>query len=227
AEVSQLLTDLVYPFMEHFIGYDSALPVEIHFFTVASRIVQMKEGYDAFHYSVTFGGVSFLKYLLGLIFLVSQAIRHEQSAEALVRKVPTVRLENVLTISAEIKSFQQDLQEALNFFGQLFEGFTPVNAKEAATIFRVLSVGHDDFMVLDRPGSALPLIIRTSPNDCIRCQTSILGNPIQFLLDSLRHHFPGDYDKNQTGREKSMQSGLRRMLDKVIPGLTYRENVHL
>ncbi len=227
AEVSQLLTDLVYPFMEHFIGYDSALPLDLHFFAVASRIIQMKEGYDAFHYGVTFGGVTFLKYLLSLIFLVSLAIRHEQSAEALVRKVPTIRLENVLTISSEISTFVQEMQDALNLFGMAFEGFETSTTEEVSTIFKVLSVGHDSFMVLDRPGSALPLIIRTSSNDCIRCQTSILGNPIQFLLDSLRHNFPGDYDKNQLGREKAMQSAFRRICDGVIPGLIYRENIHI
>jgi hypothetical protein len=226
-KVEQLVAKLVYPFMEHFIGYDSDPSIDTYFFGLASHVLRMKTGYDAFNHAVRFGGVPFHMYMLGLTFLVSLAIRHERSAEALVAKDPSIRLENVLTVSAEIAPFLNDMRAAINFFGGLVEDFEEATVEQAETIFRVLSVGRDNNGVLDRPGSALPLLVRTSENDCIRCQSAVLGNPMQFLLDSLRQHFPRHYDENQRGREKSMQIAIRRILDDVFCGLEYRDNVRL
>lgn len=226
-QIDELLTELVYPFMEHFIGYDSDPALDTYFFGLASHILRMKKGYDSFNPMVKFGGVSFLKYILGLTFLVSLAIRHERSAEALVAKVPSIRLENVLTISAEIAPFLDDMLAAINLFGELLVGFEQATTDEVWTIFKVLSTGRDNAAMLDRPGSPLPLLIRTSDNDCIRCQTAVLANPLQYLLDSLRLHFPREYDENQRGREGSMQLALRRVLDDVFDGLTYRDNIRL
>lgn len=226
-EIGQLLTKLVYPFMEYFIGYDSDPALDTYFFGLASHLLRMKKGYDSFNHAFRFGGVPFQMYMLGLTFLVSLAIRHERSAEALVAKEPRIQLENLLTVSAEIAPFLDDMRAAINFFGGIFDDFEEATAEQARTIFNVLSVGRDNSGVLDRPGSALPLLIRTSENDCIRCQSAVLANPMQFLLDSLRHHFPRDYDQNQRGREKSMQLAVRRVLDDVFSGLEYRDNVRV
>jgi hypothetical protein len=226
-EIAELLTKLVCPFVEHFIGYDGDPALDTWLFGLASHLLKMKKGYDSFNYAVSFGGVPFQMYMLGLTFLVSLAIRHERFAEALVAKEPGVRLENVLTVSAEIVPFLDDMRAAMNFFGGIFDDFEEATAEQVRTIFKVLSVGRDNTGVLDRPGSALPLLIRTSENDCIRCQSAVLGNPMQFLLDSLRHHFPRDYDRNQRGRERSMQLAVRRVLDDAFPGLEYRDNVRI
>jgi hypothetical protein len=50
---------------------------------------------------------------------------------------------------------------------------------------------------------------------------------MQFLLNSLRHHFPEDYNKHQRSREKSMQAAIRRVLNEGFPGLEYLENIKL
>jgi hypothetical protein len=227
ADVERLLTELVHPFMDHFIGYDAHPTLDTYFFGVASHLLRMKEGYDAFHFAVSFGGVPFQTYMLGLTFLMSLAVRHERFAEALVKKVPGIRLENVLTVSAETAPFLDDMLAAINFFGSLFDDYEDATPEQVRTVFEVLSVGRENTKFLDRPGSPLPPMIRCSDNDFIRCQSAVLANPIQYLLDSLRHHFPGEYDQNQRTREQSMQRAVRRVLDDVIPGLEYRDNVHL
>lgn len=226
-DVERLLTELVHPFMEHFIGYDADPTLDTYFFGVASHLLRMKEGYDSFHFAVSFGGVPFQKYMLGLTFLMSLAVRHERFAETLVKKVPGILLENVLTVSAETAPFLEDMLAAINFFGGLFDEYEDATPEQVRTVFEVLSVGRENTKVLDRPGSPLPLLIRCSDNDFIRCQSAVLANPMQYLLDSLRHHFPGEYDQNQRTREQSMQRAARRVLDDVIPGLEYLDNVHL
>lgn len=226
-DVEQLLTELVHPFMEHFIGYDADPTIDTYFFGVASHLLRMKDGYDSFHFAVSFGGVPFQKYMLGLTFLMSLAVRHERFAEALVKKVPGVLLENLLTVSSETAPFLEDMLAAINFFGGLFDDYEDATPEQVRTVFEVLSVGRENTKVLDRPGSPLPLLIRCSDNDFIRCQSAVLANPVQYLLDSLRYHFPGEYDQNQRTREKSMQRAVRRVLDAIIPRLEYRDNVHL
>jgi hypothetical protein len=50
---------------------------------------------------------------------------------------------------------------------------------------------------------------------------------MQFLLDSLRPHFPRDYDRHQQSREKSMQTAIKRVLNDGFTGLGYLENIKL
>jgi hypothetical protein len=50
---------------------------------------------------------------------------------------------------------------------------------------------------------------------------------MQFLLDSLRHHFPRDYDSNQRSRERSMQLAIRRVLNEAFSDLAYRDNIQI
>lgn len=226
-DVEQLLTELVHPFMDHFISYDADPTLDAYFFGVASHLLRMKDGYDSFHSAVTFGGVPFHKYMLGLTFLLSLAIRHERFAEALVKKEPDICLENVITVSAETAPFLEDMLAAINFFGGLFDDYEDATPEQVRTMFHVLSVGRENTKVLDRPGCPLPLLVRCSEHDFIRCQSGALENPMQYLLDSLRFHFPGEYDQNQRTREQSMQRAVRHVLDGIIPGLEYRDNVHL
>lgn len=227
SEVDQLLTELVYPFAGHFIGYDAHPTLDAYFFGIASHEIQLAEGYDSFHYSIKFGGVSFQKYTLAVAFLISIAFRHERFAQALVTKVPEIRLENVLTISSETEPFIQSLREAINFFGSVFEDFEEATLDEARVIFTVLSVGRESSAILDRPGCALPPLIRNSDHDFIRCQTAANTLPMQFLLDSLRYHFPREYDEHQRTREGAMQAAIQRVLSDACPNLKYLDNVKI
>lgn len=150
-EVSRLLTELVYPFERHYIGYGADPVLDAYFFGIAFHQLQLAQGYDTFHYAIQFGGVSFQKYKLALTFLISLAIRHERFAEALVAKEPEIRLEDVLTITSDTDGFIESMREAINLFGEPFEGFEETTLVEARTLFSVLSVGRDSTTLLDRP----------------------------------------------------------------------------
>lgn len=226
-ESKGLLSALVYPFMTHFIGYDAHPTLDSYFFGVAAHRIKAADGYDSFHHAIRFGGITFQKYKLALTFLASMAIRHERFAEALVAKDVGVRLENTLTVSAETASFIDDMREAMNFFGSLLEGFEETTIEEARLIFSVLSVSRANAALLDRPGCALPLMIQCSDHDFIRCQTAAHAGPMQFLLDSLRYHFPREYDQHQRTRESAMQEATKRILNDVCPRLQYRENINI
>jgi hypothetical protein len=226
-ETRELLTELVYPFREHFIGYDADPVVDAYFFGLATHQISTYDGYDTFHYKTTFGGVSFQKYMLGLTFLISLFLKHEQFAEALVRKVPTVHLENVLTISSETTGLVESIRDAVNYFGAEYADFEEMTPSEARRVFEVLSISRKYTALLSRPGGPIPLIVQCSDQDCIRCATGAGPDAVQFLLESLRFHFPDDYNQHQRSRERSMQLAMKRVLNEVVSGLSYLENIRL
>ncbi len=224
-EVKETLTKLVYPFETHYIGYEVNPLLDQYFFTITYSEVQLYDGYDTFHDKARFGGIQYQHYILALTFFISIYVRHEKFAEALVRKEPSVKLENILTISSDTVPFVESIRDAVNDFGYLFEGFEEINLEGAQRIFEVLSCSRKNTSLLSRPGSPLPLIIQCSDQGFIRCLTGAHTNPMLFMLNSLRHHFPEDYDKQQQLREKSMQAATRRVLDQVFVELNYLENI--
>ena len=226
-EANEKLTELVYPFQTHYIGYGADSLLDEYFFCIAVKEVQLYDGYDTFHYATHFGGVRYQHYILALEFLISIYIRHERFAEALVKKDPRVKLENVLTISSDTEGFAENIRDAINYFGSIFEDFEAATLEDAKRIFEVLSCSRKNTALLSKPASPLPLIIQSSNHGFIRCLTAIHSNPMLFLLDSLRHHFPDDYDRHQQTREKSMQVAIRRVLNECFIGLEYLENIKI
>lgn len=224
-EVEEALEELVYPWNEHFIGYGATPILDEYFFSIAYTELQAHEGVDSFNDTARFGGIEYRTYIIALSFIISIFIRHERFAEALVRKNADTKMENILTITSDTPEFLESLVEALNSFGSAFEDFKPVAMDEAKKLFEVLSVSRKNLALLDNPGCALPLLVQSSDEGFIRSLTGGKSNPVKFLLDSLRYHFAADYDRNQQSREKSMQLGLARVLNGVVPNLLCRENI--
>ncbi|MGF6872726.1 hypothetical protein [Paraburkholderia sp. MM5477-R1] len=226
-EVGEMLKELVYPFQRHYIGYHADSLLDDYFFTVAFSETQLADGYDSFHGAVEFGGIPYQKYILALTFLVGISMRHERFAEALVEKEPGVKLENILTITSETAPFIESLKDAINQFGVVNDGFEDATLEDARRIFEVLSVSRKNTALLDRPASPLPMMVQSSDQSFIRSITATRLNPMQFLLNSLRHHYPRDYDKRQQSREKSMQTAIKRVMDDAFSGLAYLENIKI
>ncbi len=223
--INKKLSKLVFPFEKHYIGYDADPLLDQYFFGVAFSEVQNYDGYDTFHYAARFGGIRFQHYILALTFLISNYIRHERFAEALVKKDFGIRLENVLTISSDTDGFVESIRDAINYFGSVYEDFEELTLEGAQRVFEVLSCSRRNSGLLSKPASPLPLIIRSSDDGFIRCLTAVRSDPMLFLLNSLRYHFPDDYDKHQQRREKTMQAAIKRVMNECFAGLKYLENI--
>lgn len=226
-EVNEKLYELVYPFMEHYIGYDADPILDAYFFGLASHEVSLQEGYDTYHYAVKFGGIRVQHYMLALTYIISNSIRHERFAEALVKKSPEVKLENVLTMSADVDPFIESLRDAVNYFGSKDEDFEEIDLTQAKQIFNVLTYDRDSLDLIDAPGSPHPLSVRCSETGVIRALFGAHSEPVRYLLESLRFHYPKDYDRNQAGREASSQRAIRRVLNEAFQDLDYLENVKM
>ncbi|POR45557.1 hypothetical protein [Bosea psychrotolerans] len=228
AEVRSLLTELVYPFHTHFIGYEADPVLDLYFFGHAYSEIQLSKGFDTFHFSTVFGGMTFQHYKLAAMFIVSVGMKHRAFVRALMEKQSSIRIEDVLTVSVATTGFLEGLRDFINQFGEQHEHHVPVTDEGVRIIFDVLSVSRRNLALLDRPGAPLPPLIQCSDDHVIRPLAGATSDEVMlFLLNSLQHSFPKDYDRAQRSREGVMQRAVEGTLRSVLPDLEYRGNIKL
>ncbi|WP_407474939.1 hypothetical protein [Sulfitobacter sp. PM12] len=226
-ELHQLAHANVFVFMDYFIGYNAHPTLDDHFFGLAYFFVSLSPGFDSFKFNLKFGGVSYIKYMLAVVYLYSLALKHEWFCRALLRKHPDIDPRNILTISSEKEGFIANFAEALNMYGPSFDGFTFTTSAELEVIYKVLSARRDNIDVLRPNGAPIPMLLEFSDTSVFRCLAGAQENPIQVLLNGLRHHFPDDYNSNQQTREASLQRAIERILRGGFDGLVFKRNVIL
>jgi hypothetical protein len=218
-ELSELAYENVFVFMEYFIGYNAHPVLDDHFFGLAYFLVSASPGFDSFRFDLKFGGVSYIKYMLAVVYVYSLALKHEWFCRALLRKNPEIDPRNILTISSEKEGFIASIAEALDLFGPSFRSFTYTTPAELETIYKVLSARRDNIDVLKPNGAPIPMLLEFSDTSVFRCLAGAQESPIQILLNGLRHHFPDDYNSNQQTREASIQRAIKRILRDSFEGL--------
>lgn len=115
----------------------------------------------------------------------------------------------------------------MNRYGPSFDGFFPITSEQAVLLYNVLSVRRENMKLLERGFMSIPYLIEFSDSAIIK---SIAGAELdlsEFLLESLRYHFPSEYEKHQHTRESAMQKSLRRLLAQSFPTLEFRENTRI
>lgn len=225
--VDALLSDSVYVFGEHFIGYDAHPDLDDFFFGLALSELQNQTGYDTYNGRIKFGGVTVQKYTLATAFFLAIALRHERFAAALIKKSPHIRLRDILTVTAEKQELEDALIEALNKYGPSFEDYTTLTRDEAKTILRVLSARRDNIAILASTMAPLPFLIEFSESTWIKSLAGVQTGAMTFLLNSLRFNFPADYDRNQQAREGSMRRAVKELLADYAPRLSFVQNVRI
>ncbi|MBD3769696.1 MAG: hypothetical protein IE925_06060 [Rhodobacterales bacterium] len=225
--IQNLLDENVYVFRDHFIGYNAHPDLDDYFFGLAYLRAQSLDGFDAFHWSAEFGGVTFQKYVLASIYFLSLAMKHERFCEALLAANSDHQLRDVLTITAEKSEFLASTIEAVNLYGTDIEGFQPLTSEEAAIVIDALSVRRDNLQVIAPTMSPLPYLIEYSDSAWIKSIAGAHLDPFNFMLTSLKQSYPKDYDRNQQHREGSMQKALRRLIKAAIPNASFLDNITL
>jgi hypothetical protein len=226
-EVRSLLTSLVYPFRDHFIGYESDPKLDVYFFGRGYNDIQLAKGYDTFHFSTRFGGMTFQHYKLAAAYILQAGHRHRAFVRALLEKEPAIRIEDILTISRETEGVLENMRDFINFWGEVREGHVPVTDEGARILFDVLSVSRRNRTLLDRPGAPIPPMVQCSDGHVVKVLSGANEDILLFLLNSLQHSFPKDYDRAQREREGVMQRGVERILRPAFPSLEFRGNIKL
>jgi hypothetical protein len=222
--IERLLEGNLFVFREHFMGYDADPLLDEYFFQLAWSELKCSEEFDSFNESATFGSIPYLKYLLATAYLISICTKHERYCAAMVRTEPRIVIEDILTLSADRETFVNQMCHALNRFGLGFQHYSITNMEEAWKIYEVLSISRKNVPLLDRPAATLPCIVEFSDSAIVQL-AAVLHEMPAFLLRSLRHRFPRDYDTHQKAREGSMQRALAGLMSESFPGFESRTNI--
>lgn len=224
--VNELHDENVFIYREHFMGYEADPFLDEYYFTVAWTELRNAKGFDSFNELREFGGVSYLKYTLAAAFVNSLCLKHEAFCRAMVRKHPDVRMEDVLTISADRAGLIDSIRDALNAIGRNFHHYTITTEEQAKQIYEVIAITPRNAELLDSAAPALPCIVEFSKEGIVKCLTG-RHRQMEFLLGSLRRAFPREFDSHQRLREVSFQTAVERLLTASFPDLEMRRNVRL
>ncbi|UWM84962.1 hypothetical protein [Rhizobium sp. SRDI969] len=224
--VDNLHHETVFVFREHFIGYGADPLLDRHYFQIAWSDLRNAKGFDSFNELREFGGIIYLKYTLAAAVVISLCLKHEAFCCALVKKHPEIRMEDILTISADRAGFIESIREGLDHFGRDFLHYTPTTTEQAEQIFDTITVTRRNADLLDGAFPALPCIIEFGHSGIVKCLAGRYRQ-MEFLLKSLRRLYPRECDAYQQLREASFQTAVEGLLGSSFPDLEMRRNIKL
>jgi hypothetical protein len=225
-EIAELLRENVYVFRDNFIGYNADPVLDDYYMALAWTAIRETPQYDSFNERKAFGGIPFLKYLLASAWLVSLCLKHEAFCETLIGKHLEIRLEDVLTISADRAEFTDTLREALDQLGTQFETYTPTSPAEAEQIFEVVTLTRRNAKLIDKPFAPIPVIVQSSSVAIVQFLAG-RHRQMEFMLDSLKANFARDFSLNQQTREASMQRVMEGFFREHFGSAIVRRNIRL
>lgn len=224
--VEELHHEIVFIYREHFMGYGADTLLDQYYFQIAWADLRNAKGFDSFNELREFGGITYLKYTLAAALVISLCLKHEAFCRAMVKKHPNVRMEDILTISADRAEFIESIREGLDRFGRDFLHYTPTTTEQAEQIFETITVTRRNVDLLDGAFPALPCIIEFAQGGIVQCLAGRYRQ-MEFLLNALRHAYPREYDVHQQLREASFQGVVEDLLASSFPGLEMRRNIKL
>jgi hypothetical protein len=224
--VDNLHHETVFVFREHFMGYGADPLLDLYYFQIAWSDLKNAKGFDSFNELREFGGIIYLKYTLAAAIVISLCLKHEAFCRALVKKHPEIRMEDILTISADRDGFIESIREGLDHFGRDFLHYTPTTAEQAEQIFETIAVTRRNADLLDGAFPALPCIIEFAQGGIVKCLAGRYRQ-MEFLLNSLRRAYPRECDAYQQLREASFQTAVEGLLGSSFPDLEMRRNIKL
>ncbi|MGY4505848.1 hypothetical protein ACVWYH_009805 [Bradyrhizobium sp. GM24.11] len=224
--INELHDENVFLFRDHFMGYDADPLLDEYYFQIAWNDLKNATGFDSFNERREFGGITYLKYTLAAAFVNSLCLKHEAFCRAMVRKNPEVRMEDILTISADRAGLIDSIRDSLNIVGRNFQHYTTTTKEQAKQIYEIIAVTPRNAELLDGAASALPCIIEFSQEGIVKC---LFGRhrQMEFLLVSLRRAYRPEFDSYQRLREGSFQTAVERLFTSSFPDLEMRRNVRL
>ena len=224
--VNELHDENVFVYSEHFMGYDADPLLDDHYLQIAWSDLKSEPGFDSFNETREFGGITYLKYMLAAAFITSLCLKHEAFCQRMVKKYPEIRMEDILTISADRAGLITSICEALNLVGRKFLHYTTTTEEQAEQIYEIIAVTPRNADLLDGAFPALPCIIEFADGGVVTCLAGRFRQ-MEFLLGALRRAYPREYDAHQQLREGSFQTAVEGLLGSSFPNLEMRRNIKL
>jgi len=215
--IHERMKKLVYCWADHFIGYNTAPEIDEFFDQRGLLSSERMFGYDVFADDAVFGGRPFSFYREGVRTLVGWAIKHLHFAAVLQRLRPDLRIQNLVTITADIDRVTSELACALH-----------ATEKDASKVLSLLEVNLDNATQLLINGHAPPPLLRVSSEQVLRVVSGFLIEPLQVMLRNLRTQYQNDWDRAVNDRESRFRDELLQLfpqdwLVKFPTGISFKK----
>jgi len=196
-EIQQMMTPLVSPWRDHYIGYETTPEIDSYYQQRAILQCQIMFGQDAFPGEARFGGLEFDLYRASVATLAGWMLKHLDFAKILKKGHPHLEISNLATIHQEKAVLAGYLAASLG-----------IDFEAAEQCLRVLTLTHTDKPRLTRPKGPPAPLIQLGKAHLLKSVAGCLKEPFEFLGASLRHKYPGDWDRAVSLREATFRKEL-------------------
>jgi len=216
-ELSSKMSQLVWKWKDHFIGYNTDTEIDELFIIHAPVYLAHTNGWDIFPPNTSFGGVPFLRYLDAIVAVASFALKHIYFSILLLKKEPSLNLRDLLTMPLTI-------ERAIDFISSAIDA--DINTSE--TIFRNLLLDNDNIKYHSSiPRYPTPPYVTIGENFCLMSIAGCLDDPVMFLLNELRRKYPRDWDCAVDSREQTFRRDLYSLFSSFDSIVCYNKNLNI
>jgi hypothetical protein len=196
-EVEKMMAPLVRRWRRHYIGYKTTPEIALYYEQRGILLSHLMFGQDSFPGEARFGGFEFDLYRSAVGILIGWMLKHLHFARLLKRKHAELEIPNLVTVHQEIKVLAAYLSEALL-----------VEHDAAEKALGILTLTPENKRELCMPGGAPAPLVRIGAAHVVKSVAGCLNSPFDFMVRSLRHQFPTDWDRAVQLREETFRTEL-------------------
>lgn len=196
-QVHERMRSLVYRWSDHYIGYAADPKISAYYHQRGLLAAEKMSAQDTFDDASEFGGLPFGLYKAVVAVLIGWTLKHADFALLLKKRYPDLHLQNLVTVTADVKIIASDLACALD-----------VTTGEASQALSVLELNPENVTELCINGHGIPPLIRAASEQFIKPISGFLIEPFVCMNRNLRTKFRGDWDRHVNEREARFRTDL-------------------
>jgi hypothetical protein len=196
----------VYPWHQHFIGYDTNGDIDAYYSHVAELYAEKTFDFDCFEDDDKFGGIPYIIYKKCALLIISFALKHIEYSNLLIKKFSNIELVNVLTINRDIDEIVDIFSDVCNIDNN--------EAKQVLDCF-VLSYEKYDYYRINIDYLIMPYTV-ISKTQIVFSVIGALSGIYTFLLSELKRKFSKDWNKNISHREAQFRKDIYKLFDNEL-----------
>lgn len=202
AVIEQMRT-FVYPWKQHFIGYDTNEIIDTYYYKIAELYAERVFHFECFEGNAEFGGISYNIYRKCALFIISFALKHIDYSLLLLQKCNHIKLVNVLTIN-------RDIDEMIDVFCSACK----ISFDDAKQVLDCFTLTYDkyDYHRKNMDYLIMPYVT-VSKTQVIFSIVGVLSGIYAFLSSELARKFPKDWSKNINERENQFRKDIFKLFD--------------
>lgn len=203
SDVIKQMKKYVYPWQQHFIGYDTNEIIDIYYFDIAKLYAERMFYFNCFDENAEFGGIPYKIYSQCAMLIISFALKHIEYSRLLTHKHSEIEFINILTIN-------RDIAEMVDIFSSVCK----ISVNEAIQVFDCFTLTYEKYNYYRKNIDYLIMpYVAVSKTQVVFSVVGALSGIYAFLLGELSRKFPKDWSKNIAKRESQFRKDIFKLFD--------------